>query len=854
LPVSASPDDPLPLHDRYAPPGGVYDESCSAPGAPRPHWAGVMESLDALGRDGLLARAAEARRLLRDNGVTYNVYSDPRGMERPWPLDPVPLLMESGEWAGIETGLIERAELLNLVLRDLYGPRTLIRRGILPAELVFGQRGFLHACDGLPLSDHALSLYASDLVRGPDGRMRVLDDRTQAPSGAGYALENRVVLSRVFPSLYREAGVHRLTGFFQTLRARLAALSPRPDTEPRVVLLSPGPLNETWFEHVYLAGYLGYTLVQGQDLVFSGGRVWLRSLGGLEPVDVILRRVDDVFCDPLELHQDSRLGVAGLVEAVRRGRVAIANPLGSGLLESPALGAYMPAIGRYFLGQEPQLPSVTTWWCGEPASRDHVLAHLDRLVVRCLDRREGTRPVFAALLPRAEREALRARILARPERYVGQERIELSTVPVLAEGGDFQARHAAVRAFLCAREDDYVVMPGALARVAGREGDMVVSNQEGGLSKDTWVLSSEPELATGSLAAIPEGPAVGMQASLPSRVAENLFWMGRYAERGEATLRLLRGVLRRRRQARELRGPQEQAALETLLRALTHLTTCYPGYVGEGADVRLSAPEAELCALVADPERPGTLRYTLNALFQSAYALRDRVSGDSWRVLAGLREQTRNLDCPPGADPEDLGDAMDAVVARLLALAGLAQESTLRQTGWVFLDTGRRLERALLTVNLLRATLVAGHDPATEMLLLEAVLAWCESLAAYRTGHRAPPEMRRVLDLLLLEPANPRALIFQLERLEEHARALPEQPTDGRLSPVARPLAEALMSLRLAEAGPLSRIEGESGLRADLDQLLARQGHLLHQAAEAVVAQYFAFAHSQHPLEPGGAL
>lgn len=850
--MSASPDDSQLLHERYAPPGDAYDELCLAPGMPRPHWAGVMESLEALGRDGLLARAAEARRLLRDNGVTYNVYSDPQGMERPWPLDPLPLLMDSGEWAGIETGLIQRAELLNLVLRDLYGPRTLIRKGLLPPELVFGQPGFLHACDDLPLPEHALSLYASDLARGPDGQLWVLGDRTQVPSGAGYALENRVVLSRVFPSLYRDAGVHRLTGFFQALRARLAALSPRRDVEPRVVLLSPGPLNETWFEHVYLAGYLGYTLVQGQDLVVSGGRVWLRSLGGLEPVDVILRRVDDAFCDPLALNQDSRLGVAGLLEAVRRGRVAVANPLGSGLLESPALAAFLPAIARHFLGQDPLLPGVQTWWCGERLGRAHVLANLERLVVRSVDRSEAAgRPVFAALLSRAERDALGARIQAHPERYVGQDQVSLSTVPVLAEDGGLEARHGAVRAFLCAREDDYVVMPGGLTRVAGRAGDMVVSNQEGGLSKDTWVLASEPEPVAGPVLSegLAEGSVLGMQASLPSRVAENLFWLGRYAERAEATLRLLRVALKRRRLAQELPAPHEDAALHTLLRTLTHLTTCYPGFVGPGASERLAAPEAELCALITDAQRPGSLRFTLNALFQSAYALRDRVSGDSWRVLAALRDQTRGLNCPASKDPEQLREPMDEVVTRLLALAGLAQESTLRQTGWLFLDAGRRLERALLLSNLLRATLVARHESVAEGLLLEAVLAWGESLAAYRTGHRAPPEPSRVLDLLLLEPANPRSLMFQLEHLEQHVRALPDQPGSGRLSAAARPLVEALSALRLAESPTLARVDGDSGLRRDLDQLLSRQVYLLSQASEALVAQYFAFAHSQHPLQ-----
>jgi uncharacterized alpha-E superfamily protein len=314
-------------------------------------------------------------------------------------------------------------------------------------------------------------------------------------------------------------------------------------------------------------------------------------------------------------------------------------------------------------------------------------------------------------------------------------------------------------------------------------------------------------------------------------------------------LRLIRGVLKRRRQARELGGPHEQAALESLLRGLTHMTTCYPGFVGPDAPERLTSPEAELCALITSAERPGTLRYTLNALFHAAYALRDRVSGDSWRVLAALREQSRGLECPGSGEPEALRDVLDEVVTRLLALAGLAQESTFRQTGWMFLDTGRRLERAQLTVNLLRATLVARHEFLAEGLLMEAVLAWGESLAAYRTGHRAPPEMGRVLDLMLLEEANPRALVFQLQQLETHARALPDPAAGGRLSAVSRPLVEALMCLRLANAEALAPVEEQGAVRGALDQLLARQSHLLNQSAEALVAQYFAFAHSQHALD-----
>jgi uncharacterized circularly permuted ATP-grasp superfamily protein len=367
----------------YCAPPEVYDEMCSAPGSPRPHWDYVIRALGALGTQELGRRAQEARRLLRDNGVTYNVYHASRGEERPWVLDPIPVLLTSQEWSTVETGLSQRAELLNLILADLYGPKRLIRQGLLPPELVYSYPGFLLPCEGIrPTSERYLSLYTADLARAPSGSFWVIGDRTQAPSGAGDALENRVVLSRVLPSLYRDAQVHRLALFFRTLRATLVAMAPRSQDNPRIVLLTPGPGNETYFEHAYLAQYLDYTLVQGGDLTVRDGRVWLKTLDGLQPVEVILRRVDDTFCDPLELRKDSLLGTPGLVQAARLKQIAIANPLGSGVLENPGLMAFLPGIARYLLGEELRIPSVATWWCGTKQECSYVLAHLERLVIK----------------------------------------------------------------------------------------------------------------------------------------------------------------------------------------------------------------------------------------------------------------------------------------------------------------------------------------------------------------------------------------------------------------------------------------------------------------------------------------
>ncbi|MBC7778766.1 MAG: circularly permuted type 2 ATP-grasp protein, partial [Proteobacteria bacterium] len=427
VPLNSSPDA------WYTPTADLFDETRTADGTVRPHWEYLARALQGLGAEELMRRRDEASRLLRENGVSYNVYDEPDGYNRVWDLDPIPLVIGSTEWAQIESGLIQRAELMDLILRDLYGARDLLKRGLLPPELVFGHAGFLRQCDGVKLpGERQLILYSANLARGPDGRMWVLGDRTQAPSGAGYALENRMVITRILPSLFRDSRVHRVAVFFRALRQTLSAIAPRTAREPRIVILTPGPRNETYFEHAYLASYLGYSLVQGDDLTVKNGRVWQRTLAEPQPVDVIVRRVDDDWCDPLELRSESRLGVTGLLDCVRRGTVSIANPLGSGILENPALLAFLPGIARHLLGQSLRLASVATWWCGTPAECRHVLANLEQLVVKPLSRTRRERVMIGPSLSRAQLAQLRARILADPRRFVGQELARFSATPTLS--------------------------------------------------------------------------------------------------------------------------------------------------------------------------------------------------------------------------------------------------------------------------------------------------------------------------------------------------------------------------------------------------------------------------------------
>ena len=537
--------DRAPACPAYRQRANGYDEMCTGEGEVRSHWRYLVNALEGMGAQTLAQRQRDTVRMLRSDGATYNVYGTPDGLNRPWQLDPVPMLLGSSEWAGIEAGLAQRAELLNLILADIYGSRSLIRRGLIPADLVFGDPGFQRACVvPPPATPPGLSLYAADLVRSADGHFRVLKDRTQAPSGMGYALENRTVMSRLMPSLFRDSHPHRLAPFFRRMRESLAALAPAGVDDPRVVIMTPGPRNETYFEHIYLSNYLDYPLVEGADLTVRDGRVWLRSVSGLEPVDVIIRRIDDHYCDPLELRPDSLLGVPGLVEVARRGRVALANPLGAGILESPGLMAFLPQLAKQLLGQELRLPSVATWWCGQPAECDYVLANLPDLVLRQINRTSGITAIFGNRLDKDALEEWRNRIKAQPHLYVGQEPLAPSTTPSLGEDV-LEPRRGILRTFLAAGQESFVVMPGGLTRVGAEPDSLIVSNQTGAISKDTWVLASEPEQV---VTLLPQGGTAyaQLQDTLPGVAAENLFWLARYAERAETMIRLIRSIHTRR--------------------------------------------------------------------------------------------------------------------------------------------------------------------------------------------------------------------------------------------------------------------------------------------------------------------
>jgi uncharacterized circularly permuted ATP-grasp superfamily protein/uncharacterized alpha-E superfamily protein len=830
--------------DSYQLLSGYFDEMRSAGVGPRSHWQTFFTALDALGPGELARRWEEAKHLIRENGVTYNVYGDPRGKDRPWELDPIPLVISSDEGRVMETGLVQRARVLDLLLADLYGPQKLLSAGLVPPELVFGHPGFLRPCHNLPTpGNRYLYLYAADLGRSPDGQVWVVGDRTQAPSGAGYALENRLVLARTLPDVFRDCQVQRLALFFRALRETLSALAPHNRDNPRIVLLTPGPYNETYFEHAYLARYLGYALVEGGDLTVRDQRLYLKLLGGLQPVDMVWRRLDDDYCDPLDLRGDSFLGVPGLVQSVRAGNLVVANALGSGLIETPALMPFLPSLCQHLLGEELRMPSVPTWWCGERRAMEHVLANLTKMVIKPTFPAALREPVFGEKLSREQRQALADAIRARPSDFVGQEQLALSTTPVLV-GNHLQPRHLVLRSYLAASGESFVVMPGGLARVSATADTLAVSMQKGGGSKDTWVLSPGP-VSTFSLLR-PSEQLVELSRGgddLPSRAADNLFWLGRYVERADGAVRLLRGILVR---LTEKSGLVDVPELPTLLRALNQRWQNFPGVAGPGNQAILNTPESELLSLIFNGTIPDSLTATVNALYRVAGMVRDRISTDTWRILGSL--DLREHEPPP--DQESLHNLsavlalLNRMVITLAAFGGLAMESMTRGQGWRFLDMGRRLERALQLVRLLRRTLVTVSG--SEGPLLEALLEIADSSMTYRRRYLGSLNTAPVLDLLLADETNPRSVAYQLAALAEHVDSLPRDTSHPRRPPEQRVVIASLTKLRLADIDELAR-PTSADVRQHLADLLARLDADLPIVSDTITQHYL--GHLQAPRQ-----
>ena len=742
---------------------GRYDELLAAAQLPRAHWKPVIEQIAAWPAERMRERLQALLGQVRENGVTYNVYADPQGADRPWELDLLPMILPQEEWSALAEAVAQRATLLNRILVDVYGEQRLLKEGALPHALVFGHAGFLRPCRDAarPASDTMLHLYAADLARSPDGRWWVIGDRTQTPSGAGYALENRLIISRAFPQLFRDLKVQHLAHFFATLRDSLAHWAPPDHGSPFTVLLTPGPHNETYFEHAYLARYLGLPLVEGSDLTVRDGCVWLKALSGLKRVHVILRRQDDDYCDPLELRSDSALGIAGLVDAVRGRNVLVANALGSNLLESCALLGFLPRLCEKLLGEPLAMPSVATWWCGEPAALREVEASIGRLVIKGAFPQLRVEPMFGEDLDERGRRRVLAMLRARPNDYVAQELVHLSQAPVWDRAHSrVLARSIGLRVYACATPEGYVVMPGGLTRVGSAADTRVISMQRGGSSKDTWVLAAGP-VSTFSLLRRSVGAADLVRAgtNLSSRVVENLFWLGRYTERCDATARLLRVALGRFGDS--VPGEDDERARPVLI-GLLRRAGILPGSASQSAEIDLSAA---LRAAITDESQPG-LASNLRQLSRVASQLRERLSLDNWRALNHLTHALAVRRARRTGLADLLGD-LDSAISSFTTLAGFALDGMTRDPGWRFLSIGRRLERLQWLCGTLKHTVSGPQE-----MDLTWLLRFADSIITYRARYMARPEWLPVLDLLIRDEANPRSIAFQVHGLRDYAKRL----------------------------------------------------------------------------------
>jgi len=724
--------------ENYVSDASRYDELLDGSGEVRPHWQPLIERLSSDGAEAVRRGIDLSRRLIIENGVTYNVYADSQGRDRPWVLDPLPLLLAPEEWREIELGVLQRARLFDALLADLYGPQRLLAEGTIPAELPFGHPNFLWPCHGItPAGGNRLQLYAVDISRSADGRWWALADRTQTPSGPGYALENRQIVSRVFPDLLSDMGVRPLGGFFAALRENLLKAAP-PGETPLAVVLTPGSFNETYFEHAYLARQLGLPLVEGNDLTVRGDTLFLKTLGGLRRVHSIFRRLDDDFCDPVELRADSALGVPGLIAVVRAGKVVIANTLGSGVLESAAWMGFIPKVAEKLLGEPLRLSSVATWWCGERAALDYVVAHIERLMIKPAYPNQNFDVLYGRDLDSAARAELIVRLQRRPHAYVAQERLAFSQAPVWQSPGvaGFAARALGIRVYAIATPNGYRVMPGGLARIAADAADNV-SMQRGGGSKDVWVLAAQGHRVDegGAAQAAPRSPA--RHDELPSRLAENLFWLGRYSERCEDKARLLRATL----------GVRSNAAL-------------WPQALATCRHFISMAKSGDAASAAFEDANPLGLHADLQRLGWCAQQTRSRLSAENWRAISVLQRQFQEA-LERKSDPRE---TLDALLLSLAALAGFALDDMTQDDGWRLMMLGRRLERMQFLAELLAMRLAAGVTPPQSEL--EWLLDIGDSTITYRTRYQASPLLGSTIDLLVFDKTNPRALAYQWNHMQ----------------------------------------------------------------------------------------
>ena len=809
----------------------MFDAQCNV----RPHWNDIINGLESAGIKQLEQKQLEIDWRLEDNGVTYNIYNDPEGNNRRWNLDPIPLVLTSDEWDEISKGLKQRAKLLNLIFKDLYTEQRLIKEGIVPAEIIFAHKSFIPEVFNFENKDYySMRFYATDISRGPDGKFWVINDRTQSPSGLGYAIENRLTMNSVSNDLYPNVEILKMAKFIEGFKNMLKSLSSTNQDNPLIALLTPGPLNETYFEHSYISSFLDLNLVQGEDLLVKNNQLWLKSLNGLRKVDTLLRRVDSQYCDPLELRNDSQLGVAGLVNVIRKHNLSMINPIGVGILENIGLNPFMKNIAKYLLNEELILPQIATWWCGQKNELDFVLKNIKNLIIKKIDRTDNIEVHFANKLNDEDLKNLIEKIQNNPHYYVGQEIIDFSTTPSFAKG-KVEPRNTVIRAFSYLHEDKYHVMPGGLIRVSPTKDSLVVSNQKGGTSKDLWILGKSDDFSGNNIFKNRSFIDSRLE-NISTKRAENLFWLGRYLTRAITTARMIRFNIKNMLNLNRYDDNTNSRKTNKILNiALTHLTMSYPGFLDE----KSIYPVKEIISLIRDKNRIGTLSFTLDMLSNLNASVKNLLAMEAWRIYEKMQKEWNAYSKKEFLTNKDHINELDKLLIYLMAYKELIDESIFKEQGLILYDIGCKIETSQLLISKLRSLLTQKLDKLIEYDVLDSMLNSYESYNSYRAYYKSSLDLENVLDFLIFNTKYPKSLIYIINQLLADLKELPKNIDNSHLSSFEEPVFKVFSMITLTNTQKLLETSEDEYIYKELDEFLSILSNLLTQTSEELTKTYF---------------
>ena len=809
----------------------MFDKNCNV----KPHWKEIYDNLERVGIKQLEQKQIEIDWRLEENGVTYNIYNDPEGTNRRWNLDPIPFVLENEEWEEISKGLKQRAKLLNLIFKDLYTEQKLIKEGIIPAEIIFGHKGFIPEVFNFENTDYyTMKYYAADISRGPNGKFWVISDKTQSPSGLGYAIENRLTMNSILNDLYPKVEILKIARFIEDFKIMLKNNSSKNNENPLITLLTPGPHNETYFEHSYLSSFLNLTLVQGEDLLEKNNQLWLKSLSGLKRVDAMIRRVDSAYCDPLELRSDSQLGVAGLVNVIRKNNISMINPIGVGILENIGLNPFMKNIAKFLLNEELILPQIATWWCGQKEELDFVIKNIKTLMIKKINRTDGIEIHIGNNLDEQELSDLIKKIQRNPSYYVGQEIIDFSTVPSFNKG-KIEPRNAVIRSFAYLDKNEFKVMPSGLVRVSASKDSLVVSNQKGGTSKDLWILGKNEEF-TGNNVFKNREVIDSRLENISTKRAENLFWLGRYLNRAITVARMIRFNLKSMLNINRYDdNTNAKKATKILNTSLTHLTMTYPGFLTEN-DIK---PIVEIIDLIQNSNRAGTLSFSLHMLGSINTNVKNLLTMEAWRIFEKMQKEWLSYGKQQIITNREHISELDKLLIYLMAYKELIDESIFKEQGLILYDIGCKIEISQLLISKLRSLLTNKLDMLLEYDVLDSLLNSYESYNSYRAYYKSSLEISNVLEFLLFNTKYPKSLIYIIEELLSDLNDLPNNIKNSHLSSFEEPIFKCYSMLKLSNAKRLLDIKEDEFIYKELDEFLAQISDNLAQTSEELTKTYF---------------